>query len=245
MNKNWFKDWFNTPYYHALYQHRDAAEACRFIDHLCDNLAIKKGSKILDLACGKGRHALHLAKKGYQTTGVDLSEESINKAKEHAIENANFEVHDMRETFIEKEFDYVFNLFTSFGYFEADEENLKVLKAAAANLKSESIFVLDFLNVKKVIPNLIASEEKLIEGIVFKINRIFNGKHIIKEIHIQDGLKQQHFRESVAAFDLIAFEKMALQARLSISEVYGDYDLNDFNEQHSDRLILIMKKQQK
>ena len=92
-------------------------------------------------------------KKGYQTTGVDLSEESINKAKEHAIENANFEVHDMRKTFIEKEFDYVFNLFTSFGYFEADEENLKVLKAAAANLKPEGIFVLDFLNVKKVIPN--------------------------------------------------------------------------------------------
>ena len=78
---------------------------------------------------------LHLAKKA-TTIGVDLSEESINKAKENAIENANFEVHDMRKTFIEKNSDYVFNLFTSFGYFEVDEENLKVLKAAS--LKPEA-----------------------------------------------------------------------------------------------------------
>ena len=241
MDKEWFKDWFNTSYYHKLYQHRDESEAHRFIDHLCAYLKIKKGSKILDLACGKGRHALHLAKKGYNTTGVDLSEESISKAKEHAIENANFEVHDMRETFIEKEFDYVFNLFTSFGYFEADEENLKVLKAAAANLKSEGIFVLDFLNVKKVIPNLIANENKTIDGIDFIINRTFNGKQIIKDIQVNDGHKQYQFRESVSALDLVSLEKMAKMSELNIIHVFGDYKLQDFNSQDSDRLILLMK----
>ena len=83
MDKEWFKDWFNTSYYHTLYKHRDESEAHRFIDHLCAYLKVKKGSKILDLACGKGRHALHLAKKGYQTTGVDLSEESINLSLIH------------------------------------------------------------------------------------------------------------------------------------------------------------------
>lgn len=243
MNKDWFKDWFNSPYYYALYQHRDVAEACRFIDHLCENLEIKKESKILDLACGKGRHALHFAKKGYQTTGVDLAQESIDIAKKQAHENIQFEVHDMREPFIINGFDYVFNLFTSFGYFETEAENLKVLRAAADNLKSNGTLILDYLNVTKVIANLIASEEKLINDIGFKINRVFNGKRIIKDIRIQDGLKKQHFRESVAAFDLIDFEKMALQARLNISKVYGDYDLNDFNEKHSNRLILVMKKQ--
>ena len=238
MDKEWFKDWFNTAYYHTLYKHRDESEAHRFIDHLCAYLKVKKGSKILDLACGK-------AKKGYQTTGVDLSEESINKAKEHTIENANFEVHDMRETFIEKEFDYVFNLFTSFGYFEADEENLKVLKAAAANLKSEGIFVLDFLNVKKVIPNLIAYEEKTIDGIDFKINRTFNGKQIIKDILVNDGHQKHQFKEAVSALDLVALKKMANSSGLLIINIFGDYKLQDFNSQNSDRLILLMQAEQK
>ena len=204
-----------------------------------------KGSKILDLACGKGRHALYLAKKGYQTTGVDLSEESISKAKEHKIENAHFEVHDMRETFIEKEFDYVFNLFTSFGYFEKDEENLKVLKAAAANLKYDGIFVLDFLNIKKVIPNLISNEDKTIDGIDFKINRTFNGNQIIKDIQVNDGHKQYQFRESVSALDIVSLEKMAKISGLNIINVFGDYKLQDFNSQNSDRLILLMKADEK
>ena len=245
MDKEWFKDWFNTAYYHTLYKHRDESEAHSFIDHLCAFLKIEKGSKILDLACGKGRHALHLAKKGYQTTGVDLSEESISKAKEHTIENAHFEVHDMRETFIEKEFDYVFNLFTSFGYFEADEENLKVLKAAAANLKSEGIFVLDFLNVRKVIPNLIANEEKTIDGINFIINRTFNGKQIIKEILVNDGHQKHQFKEAVSALDLVALKKMANNSGLHIIGVFGDYKLQNFNIQNSDRLILLMQAEQK
>lgn len=245
MDKEWFKDWFNTSYYHTLYQHRDESEAHRFIDHLCAYLKINKGSKILDLACGKGRHALYLAKKGYQTTGVDLSEESISKAKEHKIENAHFEVHDMRETFIEKEFDYVFNLFTSFGYFEKDEENLKVLKAAAANLKYDGIFVLDFLNIKKVIPNLISNEDKTIDGIDFKINRTFNGNQIIKDIQVNDGHKQYQFRESVSALDIVSLEKMAKISGLNIINVFGDYKLQDFNSQNSDRLILLMKADEK
>ena len=154
-----------------------------------------------------------------------------------------FEVHDMREPYIINGFDYVFNLFTSFGYFEAEAENLKVLRAAADNLKSNGTLILDYLNVTKVVPNLIASEEQLIDGIVFKINRVYNGKHIIKDIRIQDGLKQQHYRESIAALDLRAFKKMAQKAKLNITKVYGDYDLNDFNEQHSNRLILVIKKQ--
>ena len=243
MNKEWFKEWFNTSYYHVLYQHRDASEASQFIDHLCKNLVIKKGSKILDLACGKGRHALHFAKKGYHTTGVDLAQESINIAKKQVHKNMQFEVHDMREPFIIGGYDYVFNLFTSFGYFEDEAENLKVLRAAADNLKSNGTLILDYLNVTKIIANLIASEKKLIDGIKFKINRIFNGKHIIKDIRIQDGLKQQHYRESIAALDLRAFKKMAQKAKLNITKIYGDYDLNDFDEQHSNRLILVMKKQ--
>jgi len=241
MNKDWFINWFNTSYYHTLYQHRDESEACRFIDNLCNHLKIKQGSKILDLACGKGRHAIHLAKKGYQTTGVDLAEESIIKARENAVENVNFDVHDMRETYINNGFDYVFNLFTSFGYFEDAHENLEVLKAAAANLNSNGIFVLDFLNVKKVIPNLIPAESKELDGIQFDIKRKYNGKHIIKDIIVHDAAQKYLFQERVSAFDLPAIREMALVAGLKIESVFGDYDLNDFNDSNSDRLILVME----
>ena len=151
----------------------------------------------------------------------------------------------MRKTFIEKEFDYVFNLFTSFGYFEADDENLKVLKAAAANLKSEGIFVLDFLNVRKVIPNLIANEEKTIDGINFIINRTFNGKQIIKDILVNDGHQKHQFKEAVSALNLVSLEKMAISSGLHIINIFGNYKLQDFNSQNSDRLILLMLAEQK
>ena len=241
MNKDWFLDWFNTSYYHLLYQHRDESEACRFIDNLCSHLNIRQGSKILDLACGKGRHAIHLAKKGFQTTGVDLAEESITKAKANAVENVRFDIHDMRKPYVLKGFDYVFNLFTSFGYFEDAQENLDVLKAAAANLNSNGIFILDFLNVKKIIPNLVPNETKEISGIQFEIKRKYNGKHIIKDIVVDDAEQKYHFQERVSALDLISIKEMALIAGLEIVNVFGDYDLNEFNAPNSNRLILVMK----
>jgi SAM-dependent methyltransferase len=242
MKKDWFVDWFNTSYYHTLYQHRDESEACRLIDNLCAHLEIEPGAKILDLACGKGRHAIHLAKKGYQTTGVDLAAVSIDNAKENAVVNVSFDVHDMRETYIENGFDYVFNLFTSFGYFEDKNENVEVLKAAAENLNSKGVFVLDFLNVKKVIPNLVAYETKELDGIKFDLKRTYNGKHIIKDISVNDAEQEYHFQERVSAFDLIAIQEMATTAGLQIVDVFGDYDLNEFDAPNSDRLILLMRK---
>jgi len=241
MNKDWFVDWFNTSYYHTLYQHRDESEACRFIDNLCAHLKIEQGAKILDLACGKGRHAIHLANKGFQTTGVDLAEESINKAKENAVAHVKFDVHDMRKPYIKNEFDYVFNLFTSFGYFDDSNENIDVLKAVAENLNSNGVFVLDFLNVKKVIPNLVPSETKVLDGLQFDIRRTYNGKHIIKDILVKDAEQVLHFQERVRAIDLANFQEMAKSAELQIVAVFGDYDLNEFNASISDRLILVMR----
>ena len=241
MSKDWFVDWFNTTYYHTLYQHRDESEACRFIDNLCAHLKIESGAKILDLACGKGRHAIHLAKKGYQTTGVDLAKESIDKAKVNTIVNVSFDVHDMRNTYTKNGFDYVFNLFTSFGYFENKNENIEVLKAAAENLDAKGIFILDFLNVKKVIPNLVPNETKVLDGIQFDITRSYNGKHIIKDILVKDAEKEFHFQERVSALDLITIKEMASIAGLQIVDIYGDYDLNEFNASISDRLILVMR----
>ena len=216
MNKDWFVNWFNTSYYHTLYQHRDQAEACRFIDNLCTYLKIEQGAKILDLACGKGRHSIHLAKKGFLATGVDLAEESILKAKATSISNVDFDVHDMRLPYRENEYDFVFNLFTSFGYFKNQRENIAVLRGVTTNLTETGTFVLDFLNAEKVIKNLVSEERKTMDGIDFEINRTFDGHTIIKDILVRDKKETFKFQESVSAFTLPDMEKMAEEAKLKI-----------------------------
>lgn len=246
MKKDWFINWFNSKYYHILYKNRDEKEASKFIDKICDHLQMKPGNIVLDLACGKGRHTIQLAKKGYVSTGVDLSEHSIAKAKEEAmkmnIDGANFDHHDMRNIYKSKHFNYVFNLFTSFGYFENTNENIEVLNSVCENLLPNGILVIDFFNVQKVLDNLVLEETKEIDSIVFKIERFFDGSHINKNIHIRDKKKMFHFEERVNAFNLQDFEKMASISGLNIIEVFGDYQLNKFEEDHSDRLILLLKK---
>ena len=241
MKKDWFVNWFNTSYYHILYKNRDQAEACRFIDNLCDYLEVPKQAQILDLACGKGIHSIHLAQKGFNATGLDLAEESILKAKENGIKGVYFDVHDMRKVYKENEFDYVFNLFTSFGYFENPNENIDVLKGVALNLKKKGVFVLDFLNATKVIKNLVAKESKTLVGIEFNLTRTYNGSTIIKDIQVIDNYKEYNYQESVSAFTLTDMEEMAHKAGLKIISTFGDYNLNPFDKANSDRLVLVMK----
>ncbi|MFS8082300.1 MAG: class I SAM-dependent methyltransferase, partial [Ginsengibacter sp.] len=114
-NSPWFKEWFNSPYYHKLYFNRDKVEAADFINRLVGYLNPPADSKMLDMACGKGRHSIQLASKGFDVTGVDLSEDSILSAKKFENNHLHFFVHDMRLPFWINYFDYGFNFFTSFG----------------------------------------------------------------------------------------------------------------------------------
>ena len=134
-NTKWFSSWFDTPFYHILYKDRNDKEAHAFMDTLTHYLNFPENGTILDLACGKGRHSLYLNTLGYNVTGVDLSENSINFAKQFENETLRFKVHDMCVPFGEK-FDGVFNLFTSFGYFDDDEDNLNTIKAIKTNLNN-------------------------------------------------------------------------------------------------------------
>ena len=83
---DWFENWFDTTWYHTLYSDRDYTEASRFIENLIGFLKPTENATILDLACGKGRHAKHINRLGYRVWGVDLSSSSI----ESAIESENF-----------------------------------------------------------------------------------------------------------------------------------------------------------
>lgn len=237
----WFKEWFNSRYYHLLYGKRDENEAETFIHHLVDVLQPPAKSRFLDLACGKGRHSMQIANLGFDVFGVDLSEESIKAASQYSKANLHFEVHDMRLPFKLQYFDYVLNLFTSFGYFDAVNDNLQTLLSVHQNLKPNGIFVQDYFNANKVIQMMIPHEIKTIEGIAFEIKKHIEGKQIYKSIKFSDEGVDYQFCEQVSLFNIDDFKQLYSEAGFEILNVYGSYQLAPFDFQNSDRLIIISK----
>lgn len=237
--KRWYESWFNSPYYHILYQHRDVDEANTFISNLIDLLKPNKHSHILDLACGTGRHAVMMANMGFEVAGIDLSTNNIKKAKKKEKPNLHFYVHDMREEFRHEYFDYVFNFFTSFGYFDVENDNQRAIAAMKSNLKSKGVLVIDFMNTEFVLKNLIAEEIIELDGIRFCVKKMLKDNFIIKTIDVSDeGMKLQ-FQERVQVLKLSDFRRYFELSNISLDRVFGDYSLNEFNAKSSERLILI------
>lgn len=238
--ENWYDSWFDTEYYHILYQDRDNTEAQFFMDKLTAYLGLSKGDRVLDLACGKGRHSIYLNSLGFNVTGADLSKNSINFAKKYENDSLSFVEHDMCIPF-DTQFDAVFNLFTSFGYFEDDKDNLKALKAIKKNINEAGLAVLDFMNVDYVIPNLVANEIKEVDGIVFNIKRYVKNGHILKEIAFEVDGKTRSYTEKVRALSLNDFQTYFKEAGIDLLDIFGDYNLGSYQEQTSERLIMVFK----
>lgn len=241
-NAEWYVDWFNSPYYHLLYDNRNYNEANFFIANLCEHLKLQAQSKIWDLACGKGRHAIALSKKGFDVIGTDLSENSIKEAKTLETNSLRFFVHDMRVPFKNNYFDAVFNLFTSFGYFKNFDNNFVVFKNLAASLKPEGVVVIDFFNSEKVTSSFKSNYVEQRGHVTFDIKKKIENNAIVKRIEFSDAGKNFYFEETVSLFRKPDFEKFAQQAGLQLCNVFGSYALDEFNERNSDRLILIYKK---
>jgi len=236
--KHWYSSWFDTPFYHILYKDRDDKEAQSFMDALTNYLNISENATILDLACGKGRHSLYLNSIGYNVTGLDLSQQSISEAKQKENERLCFDVHDMSKPYF-KQFDTVFNLFTSFGYFDCDKDNLNTIKAIKANLKPNGIGVIDFMNSDVVKNSLKQDDIKTVDGINFYLKRSVKNGYIVKDITFNFKGQDFNFYERVKAFTLNDFQIMFDQAQLTLLDVFGDYQLNTFNKHNSERLIMI------
>jgi SAM-dependent methyltransferase len=241
MKNEWFKDWFNTSYYHILYKNRNDEEAENFINNLISFIKLPKKSAVLDLACGKGRHSITLNKLGMDVLGADLASESIQSAKKWETEGLQFMVHDMREPILNHQFNAVFNLFTSFGYFDNQAENLKVINAVHSYVEPNGLFIIDFMNCKKVIANLVNEEQKNVDGINFNIKRNSDANHIFKYISFTDKGTDYEFTERVQAITNNDFLKL-FENKFEVLHTFGDFDLNPFDENNSDRLIYITKK---
>ena len=244
MEKTWFKDWFNSPYYHQLYFNRDKTEAAAFITQLIDYLKPTPESRMLDVACGKGRHSMQLAEKGFDVTGIDLSEESITEALAAENTNLHFYQHDMRLPFWINYFDYAFNFFTSFGYFRTQREHDNAIRSIATSLKKDGLFVMDYLNMHYAEDHNEHQSEKEINGVHFIITKWYDEAHFFKKIDIVDEAMLEPFTytEKVAKFSLGDFTEMFSYQGLQIQEVFGDYQFGHYDIRKSPRLIMIAKK---
>lgn len=243
MQKEWFSSWFDTPYYHILYKNRDYSEASLFIDNMTEFLKLNRHARCWDLCCGKGRHSIYLNSKGYYVEGTDLSMKSIEEASKSANDTLQFYQHDMRKLFRTNYFDVVFNLFTSFGYFERREDDLHVFDAVEKSLKPGGLFVFDYLNQEYVRKIITPHDTKTMEGITFSISKRIENNTIIKGIDFTDKGESFHYEERVKLFDRLYFENLAKDCRLRILNTFGNYQLQDFDSETSPRLILVMQKQ--
>ncbi|KQR93418.1 methyltransferase [Chryseobacterium sp. Leaf180] len=238
----WFESWFDTPYYHLLYSNRDYTEAEQFITKLTTELELPGNSKIIDLACGKGRHSVFLNKLGYDILGLDLSKQSIDYDRQFENESLHFQVHDMRNPIESKPVDAVFNLFTSFGYFDKEEEDRKVFASVSNVLKTDGYFVLDYLNEEFVRKNIVP-ETVITRGTIdFKIEKRIEGRHIIKDIRFEADGKPHHYFEKVKLHTLETIRNYAEENGFERVKIWGDYQLNDFEKETSPRCINLFKK---
>ncbi|MGK0639195.1 class I SAM-dependent DNA methyltransferase [Schleiferia thermophila] len=239
---DWFKVWFDTDYYHLLYNYRDEREAEQFISRLCSNIQIPSSAHIIDLACGRGRHARILARHCSMVTGIDISASSIEYAIAQETPGTQYFVQDMRQAYGYQVCEAVFNLFTSFGYFDTLEEHELTLYHVYNALKPGGIFVFDFLNPVPVRSGITPSEHLTIEGIRFDISRYIEDQKVIKEIVVHDRGRIHTFFERVQLFDATLLQKLFRKVGFRISSLFGDIQLSKFEENSSPRIILIAKK---
>ncbi|MFN3387186.1 MAG: class I SAM-dependent methyltransferase [Candidatus Thermochlorobacter sp.] len=246
----WFALWFNSPIYLKLYEHRNFKEAEKTVETILRYLAIQArwvSPKVLDIACGAGRHAVAFAKKGFSVTANDLSpmllQEARRLAEQHQV-NLTFSQKDMREIDFKQEYDLVVQLFTSFGYFEEPDEDKRVLENVYRALKGGGIYVLDFFNANDVRKNYKPLTKRVVDGIYISEERKIVGDSIKKIVTLSENGMLKRFMESVRLYSHTELAALVSQVGFRIVGILGDYDGAPFDPEVSPRVIIFAEKPQ-
>jgi SAM-dependent methyltransferase len=242
----WYKDWFCDSNYRVVYEHRDETEAEQMIDLLERTIGHEPKRRVLDVGCGSGRHTISFAKRGYKdVTGIDLSASLLSEAREQSATlglSIRFLERDMRDV-PDETFDLAVNLFTSFGYFDKDEENAEVIRNVAKCLPKSGQLVIDFLNSQWVRAHLVAHDERVVpDGTRIEQTRWIENGRIEKRLLIRNSFEAKEYIESVRLFELYDFERMFRDAGLTIVHIFGSYSGDAFEPDTSPRLIMFSTK---
>lgn len=240
----WYEQWFDRDEYELVYRERDESEAERVIDLILDRVQPAAGARILDVGCGRGRHAVEFASRGFDVTGLDLSEQSLKIAERRALDRG-VEIRliegDMREPVETGTFDLVVNLFTAFGYFERESEHQRAVNAMAGALRPGGVLVQDFLNATYVRDTLVARDARVVDGAEIIQERWISENRINKEITLKRDDSTHSFIESVALLNPDDFRRMYERTGVVIESLLGDYDGSAYTPS-SPRLILFSRR---
>lgn len=245
-NTPWYETAFRQDYL-ARYPHRNTTAAAQDLPFIEKALSVHHDEPVLDLCCGAGRYSNALAERGLRIIGVDLSGDLLRGARSPDSSATYFRGDMRRLPFRDEVFGGIVNLFTSFGYFEADEENLAALEEAARVLKTGGTLLLDFFNRTRTLATLEPRTERRIGEQQIVETRAFNAKRgrIEKTIRMSLEGKPELERvlvESVRAFSAEELAHLIASAGLTVRSRHGDLRGTSFQEQSSERCVLIARK---
>jgi SAM-dependent methyltransferase len=231
----WFEEWFGEEYL-QLYPHRDDAEAERAVGLVAEATGMRPGWRVLDVASGAGRHARAFRALGARCVGVDLSATLLRIARDET--DAPLVRADMRALPIRpRSMDLTVNLFTSFGYFDRDEEHASALAEMVETVRPGGWFVMDFLNPDVVRRRLVPHELVPYDGAHVRVTRAVSGdgRYVSKTIETPAG---RSFTERVRLFGADEIGAMLSHASVAVRRRFGDYDAAPHTA-HSPRTIMV------
>ncbi len=239
-DRDWWADWFNEHYL-DVYPHRNRESARAEAHAAIEWLRLSAENSVLDLCCGSGRHLYWLFEEGItQSVGLDFSVALLKEARKKISPEPYLVRGDMRRLPFSGCFDAVLMFFTSFGYFDTDEENSQVLREIIQVLRPGGGYLIDYLNAWKVKATLEAETVRTQgDSTIHEIRRIVDGgRRVKKEIFIKRNGKEDRYEESLRLYSppelLAMFEILDCMP----DKVYGDFDGSAFRTD-SDRVILV------
>lgn len=239
----WFEKSFQEDYL-KIYAHRDEQKATQELEQLIPFLQIKSGQRALDLCCGQGRHSRWLAQQGLRVVGVDLSAVLLQEAIKQSLNIPVMYMRaDAREIPFTEEMDFVFNLFTSFGYFLKDEENEKIIQQVYKALKPGGLFLFDYLNPDYLRAHLVPTSHSKQDGLEIIQQRSISKDFVQKQIIIKEkGESTRKYEERVKLYTAEQLKDMLTTQGLDILHLFGDYQATSYDSGTSPRMIFICKK---